>query len=350
VFNTQLALNVAIQDTLGYVLSDVNVGFSHAYLQQRVMPIALSVPGVVKAEAWGGTLASVMQSDLVTGTQIQILAPPADSDLIKASMIEGRWLLPQDENALVIGNALLAVRPELKVGDTVTVDIDGKQNPWKIVGVYSFVGTSIPPLVYANNDYLATLTHTQNMATSLRVVTDQHSAAYQKQIGRNLEATFENDGILVSGTVIGSDVIRASTSTTDVLIYFLLVMGILIAIVGGLGMTSTMGLNVFERTREVGVMRAVGASNGTVFQIIMAEGLMIGIISSLLSALVSLPIGWVIGYGVGMSLTSTPLDLAFSWNGFIYWLILALVISILASALPARNAVRLTVREVLAYE
>jgi putative ABC transport system permease protein len=350
VYNTRAALNIAIEDTLGYILTDVNVGFSRPYRIQRVMPVVMNMPGVVKAEAWGGALASVMQPDLATGTQIQILAPPADSNLIEASMIEGRWLVPQDENALVIGRSLLAARPELKVGDTVTVDIDGNQRPWEIVGVYRFVGNQIPPLVYANNDYLSTLTHSQNMATSLRIVTDYHSGAYQKQIGRNLTEAFRKEGIIVSQAVLGSDLISANTSTTDVLIFFLLVMGVLIAIVGGLGMTSTMGLNVFERTREVGVMRAVGASNGTVFQIVMAEGLFVGVISSLLSALVSIPIGWILGVGIGISLTNTPLNFAFSWTGFIYWLILVLVISTLASILPARNAVRLTVRETLVYE
>ena len=137
--------------------------------------------------------------------------------------------------------------------------------------LYLSGNNQIPPLGYANNDYLSTLTHSQNMATSLRIVTDYHSGAYQKQIGRNLTEAFRKEGIIVSQAVLGSDLISANTSTTDVLIFFLLVMGVLIAVVGGLGMTSTMGLNVFERTREVGVMRAVGASNGTVFQIVMAE-------------------------------------------------------------------------------
>ena len=350
VFNVRTALNLAIEDTLGYYISDLNVSFSRPYRLQQVMPVTLAVPGVVKAEAWGGTYASVMQAGLASGTEILILAPPAGSNLIKATLIEGRWLLPQDENALVIGNALLAVRPELKVGDQVIVDIDGKQNPWKIVGIYSFVGSSNPPLVYANNDYLSTLTHTQNMAGSLRIVTDQHTAEYQQQIGRNLEAVYKDEGIEVLQTFTGSYLVGANTTITDILIYFLLIMAVLIAIVGGLGMTSTMSLNVFERTREVGVMRAVGASNGTIFQIIMVEGLMVGFISCLLSALVSIPIGWILGYGLGISILKAPLNLAFSWNGFIYWLILASVISSLASAMPARNAVRLTVREVLSYE
>jgi putative ABC transport system permease protein len=120
VFNLRAALNVAINETFGYILSDVNVSFGRAYRLQRVLPMALEVPGVVEAEAWGGALGSVLRPGEDTGTQVSLLAPPADSTLIKASITSGRWLTPQDENAIVIGNAMLAARPELKVGDDVT--------------------------------------------------------------------------------------------------------------------------------------------------------------------------------------------------------------------------------------
>jgi putative ABC transport system permease protein len=350
VFNLKAALDSAIKNTLGYVLSDVTVGFGQSYRLQKVLPMAMSVPGVIQAEAWGGALGSLLQNDQSTGTQIQILAPPADSTLIKATLISGRWLLPGDENALVIGNSMLAARPELKVGDDVVIDIDGVKNKWKIIGVYQFVGTSIPPLLYANNDYLAKITHTQNMAGSLRVVTEYHDAAFQKRVARNLEAVFKGEGIDISQVVIGTDIIKANASTTDVLVLFLMLMAVLIALVGGLGMTSTMSINVFERTREIGVMRAIGASTGTILRMVIGEGMIIGIISWLLGTLLALPIGAALCYVVGMSMLNNPLPPVFSLNGFLVWLAIILVLSVLACVLPARNATRLTVREVLAYE
>jgi putative ABC transport system permease protein len=350
VFNLKAALDKAIEDTLGYILSDVTVGFGQYYRLQKVLPMAMSVPGVVSAEAWGGVLGSLLQEDQSTGTQIQILAPPADSNLIKASMISGRWLLPGDENALVIGNSMLAVRPELKVGDEVIIDIDGVKNKWEIIGVYQFIGTSIPPLLYTNNEYLGKITHQQNMAGSLRVVTEYHDAAFQKRVARDLETVFAGEGIDISQVLIGTDIIKANAATTNVLVLFLMIMAVLIAVVGGLGMTSTMSINVFERTREIGVMRAIGASSGTILRMVIAEGMIIGILSWLLGTLVAVPIGAALSYVVGITMLSNPLPPVFSLNGFLVWLALILVLSTLACVLPARNATRLTVREVLAYE
>jgi putative ABC transport system permease protein len=135
-----------------------------------------------------------------------------------------------------------------------------------------------------------------------------------------------------------------------VLVLFLMIMAVLIALVGGLGMASTMSINVFERTREIGVMRAIGASNSDILRLVIFEGMFIGVLSWLLGTLVAIPIAYVLDYAVGISMLQSPLNYVFSLDGFIIWLVLVLVIAITASAIPARNAMRLTVREILAYE
>jgi putative ABC transport system permease protein len=125
---------------------------------------------------------------------------------------------------------------------------------------------------------------------------------------------------------------------------------LLIAVVGGLGMTSTMSINVFERTREIGVMRAIGASNGAILRLVVVEGMIIGVISWIFGTVLAVPIAIALDYVVGISILQSPLKYVFSLDGFLIWLALVIVISGLACTLPARNAVRLTVREVLAYE
>jgi putative ABC transport system permease protein len=124
----------------------------------------------------------------------------------------------------------------------------------------------------------------------------------------------------------------------------------LLALVGSIGLTGTMGINVLERSREIGVMRAVGASNRAIFQVIIAEGVIIGLMSWFLGMVISLPLGRVLSDTFGNILTRSPLIYTFSLNGIIAWLLIATLLSALASFLPARAATRLTVREVLDYE
>ncbi len=127
-------------------------------------------------------------------------------------------------------------------------------------------------------------------------------------------------------------------------------MAVLIAMVGGLGLMGTMSMNVLERTREIGVMRAIGASDRAILQLVIVEGMLIGVISWAVGALLALPISTLLANVVGATMFQTPLDFVFSWDGFLVWLTGVVVLSALASFLPARSAARLTIREVLAYE
>jgi putative ABC transport system permease protein len=137
------------------------------------------------------------------------------------------------------------------------------------------------------------------------------------------------------------------TSQTDILVYFMLIMAVLIACVGGLGLMGMMSINVMERTREIGVMRAIGAADLDIQLIVIAEGLAVGLASWLMAGLLSIPITYLLTYGVGIQ---SPLPVTFNWTGSLAWLLGILLIATLSSAIPAWRASRLTVRDTLVYE
>ena len=130
----------------------------------------------------------------------------------------------------------------------------------------------------------------------------------------------------------------------------LLVMAVLLAVVGGLGLMGTMSINVLERTREIGVMRAIGASNGAILRIVMVEGVMIGAVSWLLAFVLALPFSVLLSNLVGQAFVRSALNFSFSLTGALLWLGVVTALAALASCLPAWNASRVTVRDVLAYE
>jgi putative ABC transport system permease protein len=349
VLNLQTATNVAMDSMKGYFLADVNINLNRSYRLERLEEIVGSVPGVAGIEAWmyaDGELHNPDGSD----QNVAFIAPPSDSQLIAPVLTAGRWVVPEDDNAVVIGNHLLKVRPDLRVGDVLTIKVDGRDTTWHIVGFYKLPGNTNPPLLYTNKEYLSQLLSQTGRAGSLRVITADHSPAAQKQIATAIEAGLKLAGVDVSNVQTGTEWRLSQESLFNVLIYFMLSMALAIAAVGGLGLMSTMSINVMERTREIGVLRAIGASNGDVQQIVIVEGLLIGAISWFLSLALSLPITTALNAGVGSAILSGPLDFAFGWQGITAWLVSVIVIAAVASAIPAWNASRLTVREVLAYE
>lgn len=127
-------------------------------------------------------------------------------------------------------------------------------------------------------------------------------------------------------------------------------MAALVAAVGGVGLASTMGVNVLERTRELGVMQAVGATPRDVLGIVVAEGVLIGALSWLLALVLSLPLSAGVGFVAGRVGLGVPLDFAVSPPAMLLWLGIVVVFAAAASFYPAWGASRMTVRETLAYE
>lgn len=351
VYNLWASFDKTIEAIQGYFLADINISFGRYYRFDEVAAIAEKVPGVSSVEGWteyAGTLVSEDKEG--AGTQILFVAPPSTSTLIDPVITAGRWLTTGDENAIVIGNHLLNIFPDLKVGDWLTIKVNEKESKWHIVGVYSITGNVSPPLLYVNYEYLSKLVGAPGQVYSLRVLTDQHDAISQRRISDQLQALYEAQGITINSTQLGAEFIRDQKAQTDVLVYFMLGMAAMIAIVGGLGLMGTMSINVLERTREIGVMRAIGASNGDIQGIVIVEGMVIGLISWAISILLAIPITGVLCFGVGMAILTAPMPAVYGTTGIIAWLIFTLFLATLASSLPARRASRLTVRDTLAYE
>ncbi|MCQ3938462.1 MAG: hypothetical protein DPW18_15645, partial [Chloroflexi bacterium] len=350
VYNLWASFDKTIEDIQGYFLADINISFDRGYRYDKVAGIAMSIPGVEGAEGWLEYSGTLKMGEEDSGTQILFVAPPSTSKLIDPVITSGRWLTTGDENAIVIGNHLLQIFPDLKIGDWLTIEIDGKETKWQIIGTYSITGNVSPPLLYVNYEYLSVLVGQPEMAYSLRIVTAEHDAETQKRINDQIQAAFERRGIQIRSTQLGADFIREQKAQTDILVYFILVMASLIAVVGGLGLMGTMSINVLERTREIGVMRAIGASNGDIQAIVITEGMVIGILSWAISIVISLPITSLLCFGVGMALLTAPMPPVYGMTGIIAWLIFTIVLGTLASALPAHRASSLTVRDTLAYE
>jgi putative ABC transport system permease protein len=204
--------------------------------------------------------------------------------------------------------------------------------------------------VYVNHEYYSQLTHNIGRVMALRVALDEEAIANINQTLPEYEAILDEAGIDVSSTITLSEMQAGLSNAFDFLVSFLIAMAMILAAVGGLGLSGTMSMNVLERVREIGVMRAVGASDGMVLQLVLVEGVLVGMISWALGAIIAIPLSYVSAYLLGVSLLSSPLTFQYSLFGLGLWLAIAVILAMLASFFPARNASQLTVREVLAYE
>ncbi len=342
------SLLLTLDDAFAYWNYDLDLDFGRSYRINQIQREALRVPGVIAAESWSFKGTRRVRPDGTESDSMAMVAMPADTKLLNPTLIAGRWLVPDDENALVINTDLLKDEEDLGVGSEVIFKIDTRDTTWKVVGVVRGVLTG--PLAYANYDYFSREIRAVGQASGVRVITEQHDEASQARVGQALEAHYESLGMNVSTVLTIAGLQSRIEFQFNIIVVFLLIMAVLLAVVGGLGLMGTMSINVIERTREIGVMRAIGASNRSVLQIFMVEGLLIGTLSWLIGSMVAIPLSKLMSDMVGQAFLRAPLSYVFSITGTLIWLGLVLFLAGLASFIPAWNASRLTVRDVLAYE
>ncbi len=351
VFNVRASMVQWIDQISHHFIADVTLNFERPYLISKVEQEVFQVPGVIGVEGWSATSAEILNPDDSVAEDVQILAPPADSPLLDPDIIAGRWIYPAEPNALVVSDGIWDVYPDLQPGDKLRLKVQGeREDDWTVVGVFRFSSMLDSVLGYADYETVSKLQNTSNRAFSYRVVTDEHSIEQQEQISRALDQHLRKRGFKVGDVEAGLATMRDAAESINILIAFLLVMALLTALVGSIGLTGTMGMNVLERTREIGVMRAIGAVDLKIVNTVIVEGMVIGLISWFFAVLISFPISYLLLRIISEAMINAPIPLAFTALGIVIWLGVVMMLAVLASVLPARNAARLTIREVLAYE
>jgi len=348
VSSVQASLRSTLDSWLAYYQYDVAVQLGRPYRVERLKRTLLQTPGVVDAEGWGYSTVRRVRPDGTISDNISVFAPRPDTKVVQPTLVSGRWLLPEDENAVVLNTITLRNEPDIEVGDEIILKIEGKESPWQVVGLIQ--GGSLAPLAIMSYDVLVKKLGQVGQAEYMMIITEEHSPEAQADMSRVIEDHLNRAGIRVALTATASQDKQSIAVIFQIIFALLIVVAIVLAVVGGLGLMGTMSINVLERTREIGVMRAIGASTRAILKIVLFEGMFIGAISWLAGAAMALPLSKAMSDIVGRQLLSTSLSYTFSIPGLIFWLLVVIILAAVASFIPAWNAARLTVREVLAYE
>jgi putative ABC transport system permease protein len=353
VFSVRASLFATLDQSTEYLNYDISVDFERAYDGQSLAREAMDVRGVSAAESWGVSNARRVHSDGTQGSSFELDAPPAGTDLLRPVMLQGRWLRPDDVGAIVLDADVLQNEPDIRVGDDIVLNMERRETRWHVVGIaqttlsttFVRIGTG-----YVNLADFTNAVPSSEINSSLRIKTTRHDATFQSSVATALQDRYDDSGIRTSSMRTTSASREAIRNQFDVLIVFLSIVATLLAIVGALSLMGTMSMNVQERAREIGVMRAIGASDGGVLEVFVVEAVFIGILSAPIGAALGLPIGKVLSGVVGERFMHAPLSYTYSLAGALFWLVVVAALAALASFIPSWNATRLSVREVLGYE
>jgi putative ABC transport system permease protein len=152
-------------------------------------------------------------------------------------------------------------------------------------------------------------THSPDQAASYRIITSDHDPASQQALTRRIDTFLTDRNYSVQSVKSGYLLRATSAMALNTLITFLLIMAVLTAFVGSIGLTGTMSINVLERTREIGVMRTIGAVDMVIMQAVIIEGLVIGLITWILAIGLSFPISFFLLTIIGKTMMGSAMEI-----------------------------------------
>jgi putative ABC transport system permease protein len=366
---------VSVRDSVVYTVKDVlfsildtNVTliFEDPERIDHTEQLTREFPGIKAVEMWGLSNASLRPRDTEYSKddeETAVMGVPLPTQLYGYQLRGGRWLDPSDTTAIVLNTKLvddinekLPEDQRIGIGDWVTIHYGEKnEQDFQIVGL--LFDPILTTFSLVNRDMLLSDLGSTGRAQSVWIQTYEEGVAAEEAMAKALRSYYAENNIDVSAQRgvfgLGSDSTTATANSFvdqfNFLIVLLGVMAVVIGAVGSIALSGALSLSVMERRREIGVMRAIGASSWSIFRMFIGEGLILGWLSWWIALMITIPASQAM---VGALGDAFQLDILYKFQpiGPLMWLGIITFLSVLASWLPARGATRISVRESLAYQ
>jgi ABC-type lipoprotein release transport system permease subunit len=319
---------------------DYDIRLAGNYDPGLLTKTAGSINGLEKAEIWQGASGFFRGEDGNVSQNYTVKIVPPDSVLSN---------LPEFSlvNGVIINQGVADAEKWMAPHGVVTLTIGGRQADVQVAGIV----TEVPPMpvVYIPlQTFEALFGNAPSQMIFARANT--RDAMLQRAITKDIESKFRAAGVNLSDNWNVNALRKAFIDHLKVIISFLSVVALFAVAVGGLGISSTIGINISERRYETGVLRAIGSDARRIYILILLEVLIMGLAGWLAGTVLSYPVSVLVGNYFGRIFLHSDLINVLSVPGSAVWLMISLSAALVSGYIPARKAARAPLREMLSYE
>lgn len=246
------------------------------------------------------------------------------------------------ERALIV-NGIFSASSRVKVGDTLSLNTPAGVKKYKVVGIAMDYLNAKLATGYISQTNLAQDFH---VTTDVLIMANRTSGADASAVDTALKAAVKD---YPAFSLIDSASFKEEQKKTfSMAMSLMYALTLMLAIPGLIAMVNTLGINVIERTREIGMLRAIGSTRRQIKQMVFSESLLLSALGTSLGILVGLFLSYYLLKALVFS--GFKLDFYFPGIGILVAIAVGLLFGILAAMIPARQAANTPIVEALRYE
>lgn len=348
-FNLRQSLFKFLTSTRDSMRFDLQVVANRPLPRDTFAAVFSKVSGIARTEAWSGGKGELQTRVVGTSDGIGIVALPLDSQMVALRMVAGRWLRSAETPEVVLNQAALERFHQPKVGQEIALTIGGTLRRATLAGIAEEIDL---PKVYLAADVYDRWANPDHRVNTMLFTAKDPSFRGVMTLKRELERAVVASDLDVLYVMSRAERTKVIADHLDIILVTLLILAFLVLWVSALGMASATSITVMERTREIGVLRAIGATPGRILRRFVAEGMTVHLLGVALGLLLSWPLSIAAAKFFGRLMLGEGAALRYAWSpaGFVITVVTSTVFGLLATRLPAGAAVKISTREALAYE
>jgi putative ABC transport system permease protein len=349
-FNVRKSLSNLLSNLRNELRYDVQVALSKQVTKEEAVRTFKDISGIKGIYTWNGGAGAVQTSVLSTNKGAGIISLPCNTKLIKPKITKGRWIQQSVETEVVMNQQAWQLYGFPEIGTNLILAIDDSAINVKIVGLAEQFELG---KIFIDTDKYDSVFNPEHLVNTISFVAINSEYENVIELKKKIERAIVPSGLNVLFVQANVERVKVIYDHLNIILSTIVILSFLVLLVSAVGMASSTSINIGERTREIGVMRAIGATPKKIYSLFTNEGMIISVGSIIIGLVLAYPLSRIaaVFFGKLMLGEHAVLQYAFSQTGFFITLIITLLFGWFASRLPVANAVsKISTREALAYE